>query len=387
MTSEHSGWSTAMQEPAHRAMRSTTRFLSHSLILAVGLLSNDSRAADQTVRVFVLAGQSNMEGKGSPGHLDTYRDDPLIQPAYAGLKDGAGWRTRDDVWITYPTKPGGPQHGRLTVGYGTKEPDSIGPEFGFGHAIGNLSDKPVLLIKIAWGGTSVAVDFRPPSCPPTEAEVQALWERIRKKTPELTLVEARSRFGRSYRELIRLTKQELARVGQTFPDLGGCEPKLSGLVWHQGFNDKINRELRDGHYAAYTDWMIHLIQDVRQDLDAPDLPVVIGELGIGGIAARGAFQAAQANIARHDAFQNTVAFVPTAEYYDLRAQELFDKQFWKGTPEQKAVWHTVGNDRPYHYLGSGKTYYLKGRAFAEQIMQLQERLPDIVPGTMPEAVR
>ena len=42
----------------------------------------------QTVKVFILSGQSNMEGKGNPIHLDTYKDDPLIQPSYASLKDG-----------------------------------------------------------------------------------------------------------------------------------------------------------------------------------------------------------------------------------------------------------------------------------------------------------
>ena len=91
----------------------------------------------QTVKVFILSGQSNMEGKGNPIHLDTYKNDPLIKPSYASLKDGDGWRKRDDVWITYPSKNGGAKHGPLTVGYGTKGEDSIGPEFGFGHAVGD----------------------------------------------------------------------------------------------------------------------------------------------------------------------------------------------------------------------------------------------------------
>ena len=125
-----------------------------------------SVAAEKTVKVFFLVGQSNMEGKGNPIHLDTYKDDKLIKPTYAGLKDGDGWRVRDDVWITYPSKYGGAKHGPLTVGYGTKGEDSIGPEFGFGHTVGNAMDEPVLLIKIAWGGKSVAVDFRPPALRP-----------------------------------------------------------------------------------------------------------------------------------------------------------------------------------------------------------------------------
>jgi hypothetical protein len=68
-----------------------------------------------------------------------------------------------------------------------------------------------------------------------------------------------------------------------------------------------------------------------------------------------------------------VAFVPTAEYYDTKAHELYEKNYRKGTDEQKAQWQTVGNDRPYHYLGSGKTYYLKGQAFGEAMLKLMER--------------
>jgi hypothetical protein len=47
--------------------------------------------------------------------------------------------------------------------------------------------------------------------------------------------------------------------------------------------------------------------------------------------------------------------------------------YWKGTDEQKAQWQAVGNDRPYHYLGSGKTYYLKGQAFGEAVLKLMPK--------------
>ena len=102
------------------------------------------------------------------------------------------------------------------------------------------------------------------------------------------------------------------------------------------------------------------------------MPFVIGELSTGGIPNRGDFQIAQANVAKLEEFKGTVAFVPTAEYYDTKAHELFKKGYWKGTDEQKAQWRAVGNDRPYHYLGSGKTYYLKGKAFAEAVLKLQK---------------
>lgn len=331
-----------------------------------------STAAEKTLHVFFLVGQSNMEGKGNPIHLDTYKSDPLIEPTYAGLKEGDGWRVRDDVWITYPSKFRGAKHGPLTVGYGTKGEDSIGPEFGFGHTVGNALNEPVLLIKIAWGGKSVAVDFRPPSEPPSDEELATMLERARKRKPETTLEEIKARYGHYYREVVRHAQEELADIENKFPELKGYEPEIAGFVWHQGFNDIINRDLRENKYADYTKWLAAFIRDIRKDLDAPGMPFVIGELSTGGIPNRGDFQVAQANTAKLPEFEGTVVFVPTAEYYDTKAHELFEKGYWKGTDEQKAQWNAVGNDRPYHYLGSGKTYYLKGVAFGEAALKLMK---------------
>ena len=355
----------------------TMKFLTTAALLFFVMASPGitgvSTAADKSVKVFFLVGQSNMEGKGHPRHLDTYRNDPLIQPTYAGLKDGNGWRVRDDVWITYPTKFRGAKHGPLTIGYGTKEPETIGPEFGFGHTVGNALDEQVVIIKIAWGGKSLAVDFRPPSAPPTEEELAERLERARKKNPDTTADEVRAEYGFYYREMVRHAREELAALEIRFPHLKGHQPEITGFVWHQGFNDVINRTLKERQYVDYTNWLAAFIRDVRKDLGSADMPFVIGELSTGGIPNRGDFQIAQANVAKLDEFSSTVTFVPTAEYYDTKAHELFEKGYWKGTDEQKAQWEAVGNDRPYHYLGSGKTYYLKGVAFGEASLELMKR--------------
>lgn len=328
--------------------------------------------ADDTVKVFFLVGQSNMEGKGNPVHLDTYKNDPLIKSGYASLKDGDRWKVRDDVWITYPSKAKGAKHGPLSVGYGTKGVDSIGPEFGFGHAIGNAVDEPVLLIKIAWGGKSLGVDFRPPSHPPTDEEIAAQLTRAQKKKPSTTAEQIKERYGHYYREMLRHAKEELQSIDSRFPELKGRRPEIAGFIWHQGFNDKVNGELKNKKYADYSVWLAAFIRDVRKDLQAESMPFVIGELSTGGIPSRGDFQIAQAKAADATEFEGNVAFVPTAEYYDTAAHELYQKGFWKGTDEQKAQWQAVGNDRPYHYLGSGKTYYLKGVAFAESVLKMMD---------------
>lgn len=364
------------------------------LTLAASLVVFSSPLAAKTVKVFILAGQSNMQGMGEPHHIDTYKDDPLVKPWYAKIKEADGWAVRDDVFITYPVKHKGAKHGPLTVGYGDRSEISIGPEFGFGHAVGEAYDEPVLLIKVAWGGKSVYQDFRSPSTMPSDAEfkemiaemqekhdetVKANEERkaegkkLLKARPVPTLDELKETFGHFYREVVSNVKKELADFETKFPELKGYEPELAGLIWHQGFNDMVYKAVyQDNNWTKYTDLTAAMIKDLRKDLNATNLPVVIGELGTGGIEKRGDFQAAQAAIAQLPEFKETVVFVETAQYLDMTAFEYFKKGFWKGTEEEKAKWSTVGADRPYHYMGSGKTYFLKGVDFGEAMMKLSK---------------
>jgi len=364
------------------------------LSLAAFLTVFSTPLAAKTVKVFILAGQSNMEGKGLPGHLDTYKNDPLIEPWYSKIKDGNGWAVRDDVFITYPTKARGAKHGPLTVGYGTSSEDSIGPEFGFGHAVGEAFDEPVLIIKTAWGGKSVYQDFRPPSAMPSDEALRHMIAEMQKRHDETirsnekmkeegkqtrapkpvpTFDELKASFGHYYREMIANVKKELADIENKFPELKGYKPELAGFVWHQGFNDMIRKDYAPTKWAEYTEWTAAMIKDLRKDLGAPDLPVVIGECGTVGVDKRGDFQAAQDAIAKLPEFGGTVVFVETAQLLDAVAVKWFAEDLWKKGEEGMAQWKTVANDRPYHYYGSGKTFFLKGEAFAEAMLTLKRR--------------
>lgn len=344
-------------------------------LMMTGVLAiTASNAADSKIKVFILTGQSNMEGKGRALHLDTYKNDPLIKNTYAQLKDGEGWVSRNDVWITYPTKARGAKHGALTIGYGTKGEDSIGPEFGFGHTVGEAMEEDILIIKVAWGGKSLAVDFHPPSAGlPDEAQLTSRLTKAQKKRPETTMADIKAMYGHYYRLLVQETNSALDNRGKLFPHLEGRDYEIAGIVWHQGFNDVINRDLKANDYASYKQWLQMFIKDLRKDLNSPNCPFVIGELSTGGIPNRGTFQVAQAAAANLPEFAGNVMFVPTAEYYDTQAHKLYELNYWKGTPEQKAAWEQVGNDRPYHYLGSGKTYYLKGQAFGNAMLKMLGR--------------
>jgi len=96
----------------------------HGALRAVSLLAlslimtSEATWAEQAgkspVKVFILAGQSNMQGKGSIEHLqELVAENPT---EYGHLKKNGRWVKRDDVWIKY-----GDKKGRLTVGYGSPE--------------------------------------------------------------------------------------------------------------------------------------------------------------------------------------------------------------------------------------------------------------------------
>ena len=51
--------------------------------------------------------------------------------------------------------------------------------------------------------------------------------------------------------------------------------KLAGILWHQGESDSGSPEKR----AAYTDKLERLVRDLRTDLESPDAPFILGQLG------------------------------------------------------------------------------------------------------------
>ena len=131
------------------------------------------------LKVFILAGQSNMEGPAHVSTFDYIGDDPATAPLLKIMRDGNGKpAVADGAWIAYLTGANDSNFqlgGKLTAGYGsmwglepTRPGDKIGPEFTYGLSMDKAFDEPVLIIKAAWGGKSLHTDFRSPSAGPYE---------------------------------------------------------------------------------------------------------------------------------------------------------------------------------------------------------------------------
>ncbi|MFM1557422.1 MAG: sialate O-acetylesterase, partial [Limisphaerales bacterium] len=116
-------------------MKSKSLIALFSLLLAVSVQAK--------LKVFILAGQSNMQGAGQvninpkshtqgKGSLEYLMKDPKTAAKFAHLKDKNGeWVVRKDVWIRYDDRQDG-----LRPGFGARN-TTIGPELGFGTIVGD----------------------------------------------------------------------------------------------------------------------------------------------------------------------------------------------------------------------------------------------------------
>ncbi len=295
------------------------------------------------LRVYLLAGQSNMEGQGvvdlvhpqyynsGKGTLLRLSEDPASGDRYRHVRDDAGnWTVRDDVWCRYRTARE-LKRGPLSIGFAVYEGrHHIGPEYQFGNVIGDATDAPVLLIKTAWGGKSLFADFRPPT--------------------------SGGETGPFYKQMLAEYREAIAAIPDEFPELRDNPVQLAGFVWFQGWNDAFGPEAAREEYEQN---LVNLILDVRKEFEVPNLPAVIGELGNDGDRA-GAnvkqIRKAQAAAAARSELGPHVRFVSTTDF---------------ARPADQSPNVTHG----HHWYGNAESYFLIGDALGHAMQTLHEKAP------------
>ncbi|MBM3981299.1 MAG: sialate O-acetylesterase [Planctomycetes bacterium] len=204
----------------------------------VGLVCDTAARADH-FEVFVVAGQSNCDGRGKGSELTgplakwaKPQDDVLIAYSCSKLRGPVltsdGFQPLRPGWSVAPGK-----------GKPTKLPSgTFGPEVAFGRGMADhLKGKKVALIKFAEGGTSLAKDWNP---------------------------DVKDRLYPAFLEFTRKSLKELKDKGHTYT--------IRGMIWHQGESDA-------GLTAdEYQKQLTAFIGRVRADLEAPDLPFGVGEV-------------------------------------------------------------------------------------------------------------
>ncbi len=322
-------------------------------ILAAALLCAFAPASfAKPIKVFILVGQSNMEGPADISTFDYIGDDPATAPLLKMMRGADGKPvTADGAWISYHTgaKENFTLNGKLTAGYGsmwgadpTKPGTKIGPEFTFGLMMDKVFDEPVLIIKAAWGGKSLHTDFRPPSAGPfvMPKETQELWDKHPQGAHGIPKAEEREKWnadkvaatGVYYRLMTEHVKKVLADPKQVIPDYDAKQGyEIAGFVWLQGFNDMVDGQIYPKHnqpdrFAAYTENLVHFIRDVRKDFNAPKMPFVIGVMGVGGLKDQShsmvTFRQAMAAPAEMPEFKGNVIAVQTAPFWADELNEI-----------------------------------------------------------------
>lgn len=399
-------------------MNMNTRIPFLSLLLL--LLSASVYAEDKPLKVFILAGQSNMQGHASVATFDSLVDDPRTAPLLKEMRGDDGKpRVCNSVWISSIGCLGdaytdlSEKKGKLTAGFGAPS-NKIGPEFTFGITVEKLLGEPVLIIKTAWGGRSLHTDFRPPSAGPyVWSDYELAQHQRRGDDLEKIKTEKTKATGVYYRHMIDHVHKVLGDIKRVVPSY---DPKqgyeLAGFIWFQGFNDLVSswtyeNRMKPGGYDLYGELLSHLIRDVRKDLSAPELPFIIGVMGIGGEkegkkAPQMYFRQAQLAPTLLPEFKDSVAAVQTAPFWDdelealqQRMEQLNDRlnrEFKKNTnlkpadkeqARQKAIADSFSPEEykrlksgvsngGYHYLGAAKIMAPIGKAFAEAAVSMKK---------------
>jgi len=62
------------------------------------------------------------------------------------------------------------------------------------------------------------------------------------------------------------------------------KPTVCEHAWLQGWNDLVAHDVYPkDEYSKYSEWLAEFIRDVRKDLNTPNMPFVIGVIGVDGI--------------------------------------------------------------------------------------------------------
>ncbi|MEO0475047.1 MAG: sialate O-acetylesterase [Planctomycetota bacterium] len=318
-------------------------------------------ADEKPVQVFILAGQSNMVGHGKsingrnpdydpdqpksktnqqkiPGGVGSLRWAVETMPETYGPKgtdplvDAEGdWLVRDDVSVysvieVFQDKK---NPGQLTKGSTRKGPHTVGfgkgswngPEYGFGHVVGNAIGDDVLIIKVATGGTSLYGAWRSPTA-------------VKKRGGEV---------GYMWPHMLSTVKRVLNNLDTEFPEYADRDYEIVGFGWHQGFNDTVSKTEKHNYGPNLVDF----IADVRSEYGS-DLPFVIGTTSM--------FPADRPRTPVETAQLETAKADPLTAAFDARP-------CWRDRSESPSGFG-------YHWNHNGVTHYLIGAGMAKAYLDL-----------------
>ena len=310
------------------------------LLIAAAPAHAKPQKANGKLKIFILAGQSNMVGMGTvlgdkPGTMQTVvKNNP---DKFGRLVKNGNPIVRNDVYVVNLSGGKQKQSGFLDTNFGGGE-NLIGPEYGFGWVVGDYYQDPVLIIKCSWGGRSLKHNFLPPSI-----------ENYPKPQKD-------GDKGFQYAEILRHVKTITDDLKKYYPKYNGKGFEVVGFGWHQGWNDSIDQNAVD----VYERNLVALIKDLRKDLGIKNLPVVVANTGMRGWKLPDRYRAkvekhVNAQLAvgdpkKHPEFAGTVAGVETRDF--------------ARTTEQSP------SNQGFHWNRNWESFYLIGTSMGKAMVNL-----------------
>jgi len=298
----------------------------------------DGKPADMTkpVQVFILLGQSNMVGLGKVKGGDISLEHAVkVKKKYQYLVDDAGaWLERKDVRYVRYMSGKGPLNNEWMIVKG----NTLGPEFGIGHPLGNAIDAPVMILKCCIGNRALGWDLLPPGSERREFVAQdkagvekklvyagykdnpEFWEMDPAKglkTEPAPWVDKKGKpidwyAGKQWDYDIGDAKKALADLEKHYPGAKGYE--VAGFFFWQGERDAGNA----GHAAHYEKNLVRFIKTVRKEFNAPNAKFVLATMGesVKGSGGNGgkileAHLAVDGNSGKYPEFKGNVATIYT----------------------------------------------------------------------------
>ncbi len=342
---------------------SCTRLLLAASLLCAGTTHSQEQATTALppgkVKVYILMGQSNMVGFGrvadgdKPGTLENLVKQEGKYPFL--IDDDGNWIERSDAWCVKTTV--GQTQGALAPRYGARA-HFIGPELGFGHAVAEFHDEPVLIIKASQGNRSLGWDCLPPGSERFEHDGWTYagygddcprWKEGEEKKPVNWYA------GKQYDDFVRDTHEVLDDLPKFFPGYQRDDYEIAGFGWWQGHKDQ-----NPAHAGRYEQNLVALINSLRAEFEAPEAPFVIATIAFGGDKISGpGLDIVNAQLAVSGERGNYPEFADNVRTVDVR-------EFWREkdqSPNQR---------QDYHYWHNAETYMEVGLTMGRAMVGLQD---------------
>jgi lysophospholipase L1-like esterase len=116
--------------------------------------------------------------------------------------------------------------------------------------------------------------------------------------------------GQEYLELVNAVNDSLAQLPRFLPAYQNQGYEIAGMVWFHGISDSQS----PAHKAAYEKNLSNLIRDLRRDLKAPTMPVVVAAVAFGDGKIHAA-QMAVGDAAKYPEFSGNVRSVDTKPFF------------------------------------------------------------------------